>query len=555
MISEIFQFIPKDKDIWNENLKDIQSLLEVVDDDSTPYASKYKAIETIKSTIIDINNENEDNETLIGILECQLGITYIDTEEESIGFDTLLKGTEKLQEHKNLLIYIKALQNIAVVHINRNDFTNGEECLLVTESLIKENRLKQQQQKDTKPLQSLEIMNYFYQAQVYGLMKNVKLSSGYCLKTLQLQVKLKEQFVYREWCKNALSVGDYYLDQFDFDRSKQCFLASFQVYRQMIADKSESNESSEEEQQETEANIYLFIGKYFLRFLDTQRAISLALNNQDVKVTEELKTMVSQLRFQRTDVEDLFPDLGDLNQVSTHLGYKVDLFKVQNFEQARDIFLKSQHFLNKAKKYYQLDGFVTEYVDLMEMHSDLYKSLLAFEGNPGRQVSIQKKRLELLEPLVKELNPQYYFSALQTIYFRLAEINGEISKIYEIKCSDMREITVYNEFVFKSIQYSKQFLANYNQKGQDKDAAIRDDIQAYIVCKLQLAIMYRNVKGMNKLVHDNLTMALSVFKSVIKDIEDHNQYGDPTRFSTEMNLCKEMIKLLPEKINFLANKI
>ena len=74
----------------------------------------------------------------------------------------------------------------------------------------------------------------------------------------------------------------------------------------------------------------------------------------------------------------------------------------------RCICLQCQEFINEAKKFYTIDEFCTDYIELVQDHSKLFKNLSRFESSSERQSRMNKRRADLLEELVKELNPQYY---------------------------------------------------------------------------------------------------------------------------------------------------
>jgi predicted dithiol-disulfide oxidoreductase (DUF899 family) len=76
--------------------------------------------------------------------------------------------------------------------------------------------------------------------------------------------------------------------------------------------------------------------------------------------------------------------------------------------QARALFLAGQQHLNAAKQFYQLDGHVVNYVEIIQDHSQLFRYLIAFEEDLERQCKMCKRRIDMLTEVLVELNPQHY---------------------------------------------------------------------------------------------------------------------------------------------------
>ena len=58
---------------------------------------------------------------------------------------------------------------------------------------------------------------------------------------------------------------------------------------------------------------------------------------------------------------------------------------------------------------------MTEHIEILFSQSRLYKALAILEKSPERKASMFEKRREMLEPLIKELNPKAYPATWQRI--------------------------------------------------------------------------------------------------------------------------------------------
>ncbi|KAK5584653.1 hypothetical protein RB653_006268 [Dictyostelium firmibasis] len=593
-----------------DSIKKADRLAEAIDPDQTPYESKYKAIEILKELKKEINdNDNELNSQskiqdildYLVVIDSKLGELFIATEEITLGLNVCrdcLKSLESIQD-KFPLETISTLQSISIIYINKNDFDIGKDHLIKSEKLINHTIEKQKQQqkeeeeeKQSKDfedkLDSLQLQNYFYFAQLYGLLKDSELSSKYCELTLRKQLK-RNNFDKLEWCKNSLMLAEYYLSELNFDYAKQCFLVSNFICKDI---------ENEDDREETQANIYLVMGKFYLEFLhffkdienlnhchrinnndndidfiqDDLSSISLMEKEKEDKLfnenqikKEKLLDLISFNKRSLNIEKPLFTELGidQLNKIYNHSTFSspIDLIVVKDQPSARDIFLKSQHFFNKAKKYYILDGFVSQHIKILFDQINLFEYLNMFETNAGRKVGIHKKKIELIEPLLKELNPTYFLSSIRSIYFKIAEIYSEISKIYQYVCANLKEIQTYNECLFKSMEYYNLFLNSYNDGGvpnspkiteEEKMKSIIEDFEVYINAKLELAVCHKNIKGVNKLVLEHLEKSLNIFRSIIT-LLDSVPKDISSRHTQEYHLCSQMSSLLPQKIQYLSS--
>lgn len=75
---------------------------------------------------------------------------------------------------------------------------------------------------------------------------------------------------------------------------------------------------------------------------------------------------------------------------------------------AKTLFRLANTQFKKALEYYVLDGFVTEHVQIKQGISMCYKMLIKIEPDANRAIMMHKRRIESLEYLQKELNPNTY---------------------------------------------------------------------------------------------------------------------------------------------------
>lgn len=76
--------------------------------------------------------------------------------------------------------------------------------------------------------------------------------------------------------------------------------------------------------------------------------------------------------------------------------------------QARVLFLKAHKHLDDAKRYFVLDGFVSDHAHLVREESRLYRYLSVFERDDKRCQAMYLRRAAALQPLLDKLSPRAY---------------------------------------------------------------------------------------------------------------------------------------------------
>jgi hypothetical protein len=92
------------------------------------------------------------------------------------------------------------------------------------------------------------------------------------------------------------------------------------------------------------------------------------------------------------------------------------------YDDARVVFLRAQARLEKAKKYFVLDGYVTDHVNLLIQHSQLFLSLAHIDTDVKRKLAMQLRRGEMLFPLLKSLSRASYEELHKQLSYECGEI-------------------------------------------------------------------------------------------------------------------------------------
>jgi hypothetical protein len=223
-----------------------------------------------------------------------------------------------------------------------------------------------------------------------------------------------------------------------------------------------------------------------------------------------------------------------------------------DFNDAKEVFVNVQKWLDDAQKFFTLENQASDYVQIIQDMSQLYKNLAFFEENEDQQAKMHKRRIDLLERTVKELNEQYYLSICQQIWIELGETYSKILdiKLDRLKTVDKRPtlhmITKINNLSKSAIENFTKFLNSLKKKGKDKfsEDMTRPALYAYF----HLGRLYNKFITSNKqLQFDNIKKSLDAYTFLVNYCEKNPK--DTELMPVELNICKDFVKLLPLKMN------
>lgn len=460
-----------------------------------PYRSLYAARELlvgVKAALDSCPPELKDLEDFTMLCACvqlQLGLNYVNTEEVGLGEEAftaclhLLEGV--VSKVKTASLSVQAYNQMGVLWGNRSEQQKALEFLLkskavheshialpppltVTEWLSGEVVGEWERE---KAFESLHTHTLFYLAQVYGNLNQAKVSAQYCRETLSRQLETK-QFDNIEWSLNCATLSQYYLGIEAFPQARHCLAAANCVLSQC------ENESREEEAEEadvkekkrqTSADISRCWTKYCTGLLRKSR------EKMEGEEEEEGHSTHRLFQFDPLEVADL------------ESAVPCDL--VESYDSARTVFLFGQKHLNIAKEFYTVDGYCSEYVSILQDHSQLFKLVAYFQPDKALSCRMHKRRVDMLSAILQELNPQHYLSICRQLMFELAETTSEMADHKIVLASDSpstHAVGKINKLIHSAIKYYEKFIATF----LDPSGNIPDPLAEEFVRPLLCAKMY-----------------------------------------------------------------
>ncbi|XP_053307035.1 KIF-binding protein [Spea bombifrons] len=580
------------------------------DPENEPYRSKYRARELLEEARALLRPREEeddggqrqqaeerlegaagDEERLmaarLAVIEFRLGVNHTETEEMSAGEEHLVRTGKILEPYRLteecVSVYIQAQNNLGILWADRGEIIVAQAYLESAESLyyqyMKEigkppmepdehfspEEKKITEQERSKRFERVYTHTLYYLAQVYKHLKQDEKAAQYCHTTLQRQLEY-DGYNPMEWAINAATLSQYYLGKQCFMESRHCLAAANVIFSK--AEHVPSPESAKENETEQErldlvrqkkAEIARCWVKYCLNLLqDARKKLEDNIGELDVDIQDELKAQRKKEIDEKEKGRKKAVLFGSSDVYDSILAVeeKVDCSYPLDFKEAREIFLVGQNYINEAKEFFQLDGHVTDHIEIVQDHSALFKVLAFFEEDYERRCKMHKRRVDMLEPLCKELNPQYYLLVCRQIQFELADTYYEMMDLKvaignKLDEMDMHTIKKINTLAQSAINYYEMFLDSLRNPDKKFPEKLDDDVlRPAMVAKFHIARLYgKHISTDPKKQLENIQKSLNYYSFLVDYCKKYEEAIKSVE--TELELSKEMVALLPTRMERL----
>ncbi|XP_061735840.1 KIF-binding protein [Nerophis ophidion] len=530
----------------------------------------------------------------LAAVEYYLGVNHVDTEELAAGQEHLMNCMKLLERCRvttdNVSLCIHFRNQLGILWAGRDETEKAQEFLETAESIymrymkedgspptdLKEyftnNEKMLTHQEKSKKFELAYTHTTYYLAQVYKNLGQTERAANYCHSTLQRQLQLN-QFSPMEWALNAATLSQYYITKGCYMEGRHCLSAATVISAlagdapsEAAAQESEIESERRDQLRQKRADIARCWIKYCLNLLqDAKKVLQDNIGELDSDLQEDIKRKrrleeeeeekirKSALRF---GSEDTFDSIASLEE-------KVSCLLPVDFTEARNVFLVGQNYVTQAKEYFQMDGFVTDHIEILQDHSALFRALAFFEEDVERRCKMHKRRVDMLETICIELNAQYYLMVRRQLMFELAEIYNEMMDLKltlanrqaDTQSLDNHTIKKFNHLCSASAKYYQMFLDSLcSPDGKFPEHLEEEVLRPTLMARFRLARLHSRLICSIPLTQlDNLNKSLENYKYVVQYCETHPDAG--TTIETELELSKEMAGLLPLKINRLKARM
>uniref|UniRef100_A0A3Q2QWV4 KIF-binding protein n=1 Tax=Fundulus heteroclitus TaxID=8078 RepID=A0A3Q2QWV4_FUNHE len=530
----------------------------------------------------------------LGAVEYYLGVNHVDTEELSAGQEHLMNCMKMLERcrvsSENVSLFIHARNQLGILWAGRDETETAQGFLETAESIYQrymkedgrpptdmteyfsteENQLTHQERSKRFELAYTHTM--YYLAQVYKNLGENERAATYCHSTLQRQLQLN-QFSPMEWALNAATLSQYYITKGRYMEGRHCLSAATvisglagEVPSDAAAQESETENERREQLRQKRAEIARCWIKYCLNILqDAKKLLEDNIGELDTDRQDELK----RARRQEEEEEEkgrksalLFGSEDTFDSIASMEEKVMCLFPL-DFTEARSVFLVGQNYVTQAKEYFQMDGYVTDHIEILQDHSSLFRALAFFEEDLERRCKMHKRRVDILEPICNDLNSRYYLLIRRQLMFELAETYNEMMDLKLTLANrqadnhslDSHTIKKFNHLCSASAKYFQMFLDSLcSPEGKPPEHLEEEVLRPALVARFRVARLHSKLISSSPPVQmENLNRALENYKYVVQYCEAHPEAA--AAVETELELSTEMVGLLPLKINRLKSRM
>lgn len=565
-----------------------------LDPEDAPYASKYKAREILKSMKCKIEDLLEDGEIalsnsnniediqdvnnvlnlispahLLCVLNYELGVNYVECEEVPTGQEYLEKCLE-LIDSKSLMpswcsLSISVNNQLGILWSNRCSYEEALKYLKISEDLYLNFKKDENKRspldyntfwkrpvdlvESCETFEDLHTHTLYYLAQAYGIRGETKISSKYCHITLARQMKAK-QYDPMDWSLNCATLSQYYVTQDQYNYARYCLACAelvnqevFQKLSKMVFSEKNERERTEEKMYKSKADVFRCWAKYGLNLIKSAHSAKTG-DEKNFSINEEIldeeNSDFKALRFDTLEV-DIYEE-----QVSDQLP--------QTYAEAKSVFLFSQKCLDKSKEFYKLDGYVSAFVEITQDVSQLYKYLAFFDDSFENRCKMHKRRIDMLNEILVELNPQHFLIICRQLTFEIAETYNEMAQLKKAILEENPQkfsantVKKINHLILQSIKYYGAFVDSYQRDGKLPEKFEDDDVRGILICYFYMARLnskYFTNEKQTKLSY--LHKERDCYQYVVDYCERN---PDASQFvSDELNIAREMLGLFNAKVN------
>ena len=528
-----------------------------------PFQSLYaarKLLEQIKGRFEEFSEIlHKDLSVLRGTVLYQLGTNCVDCDETSLGAGFLEESYKLLSKVEDKVMSmtccILACHQLAVIWTSRSEHEKALNQLLDAKAMydtyntplypLDQHELLSglqdplNEDKRNMRFESLHTHTLYYLAQTYGNLGKAALSADYCHTTLGRQI-MSKQYDAIEWSLNCATLSQYYLNTDNYRQARHCLASAEHILMEYISKGEEKEDELMEKIQQTKADIARCWIKYCIALL---------------KYSQQLKEEGEAQNVLKAREDDFKPFVGvDVSAIESEVPYS----PIDNFDAARNVFLFGQKCVESAKRFFTLEWHATDNVSIVQDHSQLFKYLIFFEPGLDRKCRMYKRRTDMLEDLLKELNPQHYLVLVRQLFFEVAIIYSEMADCKITIVSDTEKPTSHsvlkiNKLIGQSLKHFNSFINSFqDHSGRLPDKFDKECLRSILSTKFWIARLHSKMIVVSPQTQlENTKKSLENYQWIVT-YHKANPVDVEGCFAEELKMCQEMVDLLPHKLTKMS---
>lgn len=388
-------------------------------------------------------------------------------------------------------------------------------------------------------------------------------SANYCHQTLKRQIDYND-YEPIDWALNAATLSQYFFTKNALKQSRHLLAAASYMLDKYEQDVCAMDLTEDQRKAKMDilnhrsADVARCWAKYGLHILSTSKDRLMQDNEEEQAAVAEAGISREMENLTINNEFDEFQTLS-LSLYENQVGAEF----VLTYDDAKMVFVNAQAWLNKAKEYYTAESEATEYARIVQDHASLYKYLAFFDEDDANRCKFHRRRADMLEELVTLLNPTYYLVICREIWY---ELGLTYSTMLDIKLtalenipSDQRptphQLNKINKLCDSSIKSFQKYLDSYNKATETipKDLSV-DEMHPILFAYFHIGrLFYKIITPDKKMQLWNTKNSLKFYEMLVKGCQENSEAGEMLK--AEMGVCKQMISLLPLKMEKLFNEI
>lgn len=223
--------------------------------------------------------------------------------------------------------------------------------------------------------------------------------------------------------------------------------------------------------------------------------------------------------------------------------------------QGRKLFLEGQKWLNNAKEFYVLDGHVTNYVEILQDMSQLFKLLAFFDADFERRCKMHKRRIDMLSEVLVELNPQHYLLVCRQLMYEIAEAYSEMVDLKIAIAEESGEpprahaVNKINTLIKQSAKFFQSYLDSLKRNGKLPETFDEDSVRPALVAQFYIARLHSKlICAAKRDKVENLKKSFDIYRYLVRYCDSHPHMPEGV-FKDELDVSREMAQLLPLKMD------
>ncbi|KAH9279358.1 KIF1-binding protein [Echinococcus granulosus] len=380
-----------------------------------------------------------------------------------------------------------------------------------------------------------------------------------------------QRFDPKDWANNTAALSEYYVETEEFGKALECLMTARTVVCESFQNGNSSGLGHNLNGTKLWADISWLTSEYSLGLLEGGSKV--ILGSRFTIDPELVDTSPSYGNLFNQDTTKALQEAYGEPIQDTGLTTMISELSImpKAYPAAARLFRWTCRSLSEALLYYRLDERCTEAIKLIRAHASAYGFLATFEADLPRKCCMQKRRVDLLEDLLAQLNPRFYMLACRTIMSECAEaltalrdLNEEKMKRTTIRTSPTSSLSSTNIVAelsklakkvnglgLRALEMYKRLLDSFLTPANQREPDLYEEewLPHVLMAHFYSARLHSKtiVAGAPRNRVEKLNLAMKAYEKMVEIADKHARSGYKVDMP-EVEIAREMTQLLAGQI-------